>query len=351
MNKNQLLEMFPIGDPSRSAPGMRGAPLLDPISAITGGIGLVGSLIGGSKKASAANTAAQIQMQAAKEAGKQVTDATAAANPLIGEAASRASEQVKNAAAAAAAGATGAAQTAGQGVTAAAQSANSRLDPYATAGSNAAALLDAGVAPGGEFNRTPGVKDLQMDPGYEWRLRQGQQALERAASARGGLNGGAELKAITNYSQGAASQEYQNAFARFQQGQAQRYAQVKGVANSGQAAATTQGGNETGAARYTGDINYGASQYSGNVNNAAAQYAGTADMNSTNLMSSNSINAARAAAEYLTQGANAEASGKVGSANAWGDALNGGINAATGALSMYNANKNAKKYGNPAVRV
>jgi hypothetical protein len=57
--------------------------------------------------------------------------------------------------------------------------------------------------------------DLQSDPSYRWRLQQGQQALERSAAARGGALSGGSLKDLTDYAQGAASQEYQNAYGRF----------------------------------------------------------------------------------------------------------------------------------------
>ena len=53
-----------------------------------------------------------------------------------------------------------------------------------------------------------------MDPGMAFRQQQGEQAIERAASARGGRLGGAQLKALAEYNQGLASQEYGAAFQR-----------------------------------------------------------------------------------------------------------------------------------------
>lgn len=52
------------------------------------------------------------------------------------------------------------------------------------------------------------------DPGYAFRLAEGTKALERSAAARGGLYSGATGKALTNYAQGAASQEFQNSYGR-----------------------------------------------------------------------------------------------------------------------------------------
>jgi hypothetical protein len=55
---------------------------------------------------------------------------------------------------------------------------------------------------------------LQMDPGYGFRLAEGQKALDRQAAARGGLISGAALKAATRYGQELGSQEFQNAYNR-----------------------------------------------------------------------------------------------------------------------------------------
>lgn len=52
------------------------------------------------------------------------------------------------------------------------------------------------------------------DPSYDWRLKEGINAIEAGASARGNLFSGANQKALMRYGQGMASQEYQNAFNR-----------------------------------------------------------------------------------------------------------------------------------------
>jgi hypothetical protein len=64
--------------------------------------------------------------------------------------------------------------------------------------------------------RNFGAADFQADPGYNFRLSEGLKALDRQAAARGGLMSGAALKAAGRYGQEAASQEYGNAFNRFQ---------------------------------------------------------------------------------------------------------------------------------------
>jgi len=55
-----------------------------------------------------------------------------------------------------------------------------------------------------------------QDPGYGFRLKQGQKALDASAAARGGLISGNALKAATAFGQDMGSQEYQNAFNRYQ---------------------------------------------------------------------------------------------------------------------------------------
>lgn len=53
-------------------------------------------------------------------------------------------------------------------------------------------------------------KGFEASPGYQFRLDQGNQAIERMAAARGMRLSGATLKAADNYNQGMASNEYGN---------------------------------------------------------------------------------------------------------------------------------------------
>lgn len=61
------------------------------------------------------------------------------------------------------------------------------------------------------FTLPSGQDVLNQDPGYQFRLGQGEQALQQSAAAKGLLNTGGTLKDILNYGQSAASQEYQDA--------------------------------------------------------------------------------------------------------------------------------------------
>lgn len=61
----------------------------------------------------------------------------------------------------------------------------------------------------------PDEINLQQDPGYQFRLDEGERAMQRTASARGNLLSGQQIREALRYSQGVASQEYQNAYARY----------------------------------------------------------------------------------------------------------------------------------------
>lgn len=66
-------------------------------------------------------------------------------------------------------------------------------------------------APG--FQKPSGA-DVLNEPGYQFRLGQGQQSLEQSAAARGVLNTGGTLKDLIGYGQNFASQEYGNVYDR-----------------------------------------------------------------------------------------------------------------------------------------
>ena len=55
---------------------------------------------------------------------------------------------------------------------------------------------------------------LMDDPGYQFRLQQGLDALQRSQAAKGVLATGGSLKDLMTYGQNLGSQEYQNAYAR-----------------------------------------------------------------------------------------------------------------------------------------
>jgi len=121
------------------------------------------------------------------------------------------------------------------------------------------------------------MSDFEQDPGYAFRMSEGLKALDRTAAARGGMLSGAALRGATRYGQDMASQEYQNAYNRYQTNRAGILNPLQSLAGQGQTTAN-------------------------NLGTAGANYA---------------TNAGNA---YMNAG-NAAASGYVGSANAWNSAL------------------------------
>ena len=79
-----------------------------------------------------------------------------------------------------------------------------------------------------------GMDEFRADPGYGFRLAEGQKALERSAAARGGLLSGATGKALTRYGQEMGSQEYTNAFNRYQSERQARLNPLQSLAGVGQ---------------------------------------------------------------------------------------------------------------------
>lgn len=88
-----------------------------------------------------------------------------------------------------------------------------------------------------------------QDPGYAFRLQQGNQALLNQASAGSGALSGAALKDLLQYNQDYASTEYGNAFNRYQTQQGNIFSRLFDVARLGQNAAAgvgTEGTNLAG---------------------------------------------------------------------------------------------------------
>ncbi len=132
-----------------------------------------------------------------------------------------------------------------------------------------------------------GFDALQGDPGYQFRLRQGQEAIENAASARGGRHGGNTLKALAEYNQNFATGEMDNMYRRAAMADQGDFARGSALANlyagTGQQAAGIEGGYGSNLANlYTGTGSGLASLYSG-AGTAKANLGIGAAANNTNL--------------------------------------------------------------------
>lgn len=172
---------------SALVPAAAGATAASPFAAI---IPAAASLIGAGVTSSAAKDAAQVTADAAIRAAQLQSDAANRALAL--------QERMYT-----------------EGV--------ARQQPYYQAGTNALAqmqgLTNAMPAAFQYTGQQPAAfqfrpEDLQLDPGYGFRLKEGLKALESSAAARGGLLSGGTGKALQRYGQDMASQEFGNAFNR-----------------------------------------------------------------------------------------------------------------------------------------
>ena len=113
------------------------------------------------------------------------------------------------------------------------------LSPYTTAGASATNQLSQALQ--GGFN--PG--DLTQDPGYQFQLQQGQNAMDRKLASQGMGQSGAAVKAAAEYGQGLAGNTYNDAYKRW----LANNQQLGSMSSQGQNAANslanlqTQGGN------------------------------------------------------------------------------------------------------------
>lgn len=131
--------------------------------------------------------------------------------------------------------------------------------PWRDVGEQALNQMWAGVQ-SGAFE--VGDIDVTKDPGYQFRMDQGIEALDKSAAARGRLLSGAQQKGVTDYSQNVASQEYANAYAREANEKARKYNMLSGLSSGGQASAAGQAQATSNLAGTTGNIlsNLGTSQ-------------------------------------------------------------------------------------------
>lgn len=125
--------------------------------------------------------------------------------------------------------------------------------------------------------------DFEADPGYAFRMSEGMKALDRSAAARGGLLSGSTVRGAQRYGQDLASQEYQNAFNRYQIERQARLNPLQSLAGMGQSTAGTLASNALGYGQQMGENaaqmgNIRASQYMGQANALSNALSGMGNM-------------------------------------------------------------------------
>jgi len=139
-----------------------------------------------------------------------------------------------------------------------------------------------------------GQVNLGQDPGYAFRLQQGIDAMNKSAAARGGLMSGSAIKGGIKFGQDMGSEEYGNAYARYQQNRANQLNALGSFATAGMSAA--QNTSATNAL------------YGGQMGDASRAYA--------NTQNELGLGGQARASGYLTGGQEARAAGVMGGQSA-----------------------------------
>ena len=92
----------------------------------------------------------------------------------------------------------------------------------------------------GKYAKDFSMADYQADPGYAFRLSEGMKQLGSQARAQGGSAGGRTMMGMQKYAQDMASQEYGNAFNRYQTNRANQLQPLGNLQNVGISAANQQ---------------------------------------------------------------------------------------------------------------
>lgn len=217
---------------------------------------------------------------------------------------------------------------------------------YQQSGQAAAGQIQGMTGPGGELDsyrpdtlnpaqntgQLPTFKfdpsQVQTDPGYAFRMEQGNKALLAGRAAHGVLGSGATDKALVNYNQDAASQEYQNAYGRSYQQQSDAFKSqqeqslnTEDVFNQNRAANTDafKTNQAAIAQNQTDRFNRLATQQQ--LGQSAASDTNSAVKTFGTQAAGNVAATGAGVADLMTQGGNAKASGIVGKANATTGAL------------------------------
>ena len=187
------------------------------------------------------------------------------------------------------------------------------------------AIKAAGPAP---TLTTPDKFSFEADPGYAFRQKQGNEAVNAAAAARGGFFSGRAMKELDDFNSGLASQEYGNAYNRYLTGnadtratQGQQYSQYADKVNTS-LGASTQGLNtaigldNTSYQRWLDNWNMNQGVDNTNYN----RLAGVANAGQTA-----SSGVQPSTGQYTVGAGNAQASGAINSYNATAGAVNNGL--------------------------
>lgn len=156
------------------------------------------------------------------------------------------------------------------------------LSPWLDAGKQGLGDLSSLMQPGGALTQTFDNSKFTLDPGYNFRLSQGDQAIKQLAASKGQFYSGNMGRALDAYNQGLASNEYANAYARYMNDQNALYGRLAGLSSMGLGAGRALGGFGASAANAIGSGITGAGDalaggYLNSANALASGYGGIAN--------------------------------------------------------------------------
>lgn len=119
------------------------------------------------------------------------------------------------------------------------QQTRSDLMPWQQAGQVGLNQL-TGMLP--QFTQPFGMQQFQESPAYQFNLEQGKKAIDKAAASRGMYYAPSTLQDIAKFSQGMASNEFQNSFNNYNTNLNNIWSRLYGLSGTGQNAAAQTGG-------------------------------------------------------------------------------------------------------------
>jgi hypothetical protein len=169
------------------------------------------------------------------------------------------------------------------------QQTQQNLQPWMNQGQTSLEQLGRMTGPHGQFMQPFGMQQFQQSPSYQFNLQQGQQAIDKAANARGNYYAPQTLQDISKFTQGVAGNDFNNAYNQYMGTQQQEFNMLNSLSSGGQNAAAGIGGFGSNAVQSAGQF-----QTSG----AAAQGAGV--MGASNAIAGGGLGLAGYGA-YLNQ--------------------------------------------------
>jgi len=98
--------------------------------------------------------------------------------------------------------------------------------------------VDTGRKQFGELTKSFNPDSLSSDPGYKFRLAEGEKSINRAMASRGKYTSPEATKALNQYGQNLASGEFTNAYNRYNLDRTNLFNRLAGLAGYGQTAYT-----------------------------------------------------------------------------------------------------------------